>query len=452
MKYSWSNSVFPIAAIFSFRMLGLFMLIPVFTVFANQLEGATPTLMGLALGSYGLTQGILQMPFGILSDRYGRKTLITIGLLLFVAGSLLGALTHSIYGMIIARTLQGAGAIGSVLIALLADLTPDEQRTKAMAVVGMTIGISFSLAMILSPTITHLFGLSGIFYFTAILATGGLILLHVVIPNPKTERFHIDSETKLSLLKPVLFNRELQRLNAGIFLQHVILTSTFFIIPLILQQEIKQGNLTQQWHFYLPLMVASFLLMVPCIYFSERKKQLKIVFIASVLTTCLVQFLLAFNYTGWVSFCILMMFYFVGFNVLEASLPSLISKHANAHSKGTAMGVYSSCQFLGIFVGGSLAGILFQYIGVTSIFFGNALLSCIWVFVALPMKANLYFSTLLLSYPGLSQEPQVLMATLSSLKGVVNVIIAEEEKVIYLKVNTVEYVAGSAEKILESYR
>ncbi len=174
MKYSWNKTVFPIAAIFSFRLLGLFLLIPVFTLYATNLKGATPTLIGLALGSYGLAQGLLQIPFGMLSDKLGRKPMIAIGLLLFAGGSLLGAVTHSIAGMITARILQGAGAIGSVLIALLADLTLDEQRTKAMAIVGITIGTSFSLAMIISPALTHYYGLSGVFYLTAALAVLGL--------------------------------------------------------------------------------------------------------------------------------------------------------------------------------------------------------------------------------------------------------------------------------------
>ena len=231
MKNSWLNSVIPIAALFSFRMLGLFMLIPVFTVYANHLTAATPMLMGIALGSYGLSQGLLQIPFGMLSDRFGRKPIITIGLLLFACGSLLGAFSTSIYSMIIARTLQGTGAIGSVLIALLADLTPDEQRTKAMAVIGVSIGLSFSLAMVLSPAITHYFGLSGIFYLTSFLALLGLVLLHAVIPTPKKEPFHIDSEANPALFKEVLYNRHLQRLNLGIFCQHFILTATFFPSP-----------------------------------------------------------------------------------------------------------------------------------------------------------------------------------------------------------------------------
>ncbi|MDP1602120.1 MAG: MFS transporter [Legionella sp.] len=407
MKYSWTQSVFPIAAIFSFRMLGLFMLIPVFTVFAPQLEGATPALIGIALGSYGLSQGILQIPFGILSDRYGRKKVITAGLVLFIAGSLLGAVTHSIYGMILARTLQGTGAIGSVLIALLADLTTDDERTKSMAVIGMTIGISFSLAMVISPAITHHFGLSGIFYFTTLLAIGGLFLLHWVIPTPKRESFHVDSEAKSSLIKTVIFDKQLQRLNAGIFFQHLILTSTFFAIPLLLQQQLKQGHLTQQWHFYLPMMVVAFLIMIPFIFFAEKKKQMKPVFILAILITGTTQLLLSVTCNHWWSLCVLMLGYFAAFNILEASLPSLISKTAKPAMKGTAMGVYSSSQFLGIFVGGLMAGILFQHAGIGSIFISNALVSLLWVIIALPMKSNLYHTRADINYDivNLSEKP-----------------------------------------------
>ncbi|MGQ3891832.1 MFS transporter [Legionella sp. CNM-4043-24] len=388
MKYPWSKSVFPIAAIFSFRMLGLFMLIPVFTAFARHLDGATPTLMGIALGSYGLSQGILQMPFGLLSDRYGRKAMITLGLLLFAAGSLLGAVTHSIYGMIFARILQGTGAVGSVLIALLADLTTEAERTKAMAVIGVTIGVSFSLAMVLSPAITHQFGLPGIFFFTAALALCGLLLLHVIIPTPSVSLRYADSETKTELLKSVFFNPHLQRLNIGIFLQHAILTSTFFVVPLLLLQQQEQGRLMQQWHFYLPLMIVAFLLMVPAIILAEKKQKVKPVFLTAVLTTCLAQGLLAFFYPSWYALCALLLLYFVAFNILEANLPSLISKQANPGNKGTAMGVYSSFQFLGIFTGGLLAGLLFQYAAITGLFLVNALLGALWFMIARRMKVT----------------------------------------------------------------
>ncbi|OCH97289.1 MFS transporter [Legionella jamestowniensis] len=449
MKHSWLKAVFPIAAIFSFRMLGLFMLIPVFTVFAGKLEGATPTLIGFALGSYGLSQGLLQMPFGMLSDRFGRKPILTIGLIIFACGSLIGALSHSIYTMIVARVLQGTGAIGSVLIALMADLTPDEYRTRAMAVIGMTIGLSFSLAMVVSPAITHHFGLAGIFYLTTFLALIGLYLLHVVIPTPRKESFHVDSEANPSLLKLVLSNPHLQRLNIGIFFQHYILTSTFFVIPLLLQQQIEQQHLAQQWHFYLPLMFFSFIFMIPFILLAEKKRKMKLVFTSSVFAVSLMQLFLAFMNHQWLILWILMFIYFIAFNILEATLPSLISKQSDPMSKGTAMGVYSSSQFLGIFAGGALAGILYQLGGSMVIFMVNAFLGGLWFTTSFFMKPEIYLSTLILTYPAGVNNIHQLLSQLKSLRGVCDVNISQAEQVIYLRVDKATYQEGSAVKLLE---
>ncbi|MDX1838465.1 MFS transporter [Legionella taurinensis] len=452
MNNSWITSVFPIAAIFSFRMLGLFMLIPVFTVFAGQLEGATPALMGIALGSYGLSQGLLQMPFGLLSDRWGRKPVLTLGLCLFIAGSVLGALTSTIHGMIAARILQGTGAIGSVLIALLADLTPDDQRTKAMAVIGMTIGTSFSLAMILSPAITHHYGLPGIFYLTALLAFTGLVLLHGVIPTPARERFHHDSETSPSLLKTVFFNPQLQRLNAGIFLQHFILTATFYAVPILLKHQVKSDHFTQAWQFYLPLMIIAFIAMVPFIILAEKKRQMKAVFLASVATSGIAQFLLAIGGYYWLSLWIFMLLYFTAFNILEAVLPSLISRQADPHSKGTAMGIYSSSQFLGIFAGGTTAGVLYQYAGNQALFYVNAVLCIVWLFIARTMKPNRYYSTVIINCE--SYAPETLITALPQLQqlpGVKEAIFEPDENVLYLRVDKQDYQSTRVEDFLAAH-
>lgn len=376
MKSIWLSSVVPIAAIFSFRMLGLFMLIPVFTLFAPALRDATPELIGIALGSYGLTQGLLQIPFGMLSDRWGRKPILTLGLLLFAMGSVWGALTDSIYGMIIARMLQGTGAIGSVLIALLADLTPVEQRTKAMAVIGGTIGLSFSIAFLISPILTNHWGLSSIFYVAAGLAFLGLVFLHGIIPTPAA----LTAQPPKLFLKDVLRDRQLMQLDAGIFFQHLILTSTFFTIPLLLKQAVSLQHLTHAWQFYLPLLFGSFICMIPIIIYTEKRKSFNLIFRSSVLFTCLSQALLAFSYLYWWPFCLLLFVYFIAFNVLEANLPALISKKAPSHVKGTAMGIYSSCQFLGIFVGGSLAGLVYPLTGSKGLFIMNAAISLVWLF------------------------------------------------------------------------
>lgn len=448
MNYSWSKTVFPIAALFSFRMLGLFLLIPVFTLYAADFKGATPALIGIALGSYGLSQGFLQIPFGLLSDRWGRKPIITMGLLLFMAGSLLGALSDSIYGIILARILQGTGAIGSVLIALLADLTPDESRTKAMAVIGMTIGLSFSLAMVLSPVFSQHYGLQGIFYLTALLALIGLVLLHLVIPNPLQERFHGDSETNPALFCTVITNKNLWSLNFGIFCQHFILTSTFFILPLILKYHIEQKQLNQSWLFYLTLMFVAFVIMIPFIIYSERKNRAKAVFLGSVLSTVIAQTILIFIHTQWLSLCAMMLLYFVGFNILEALLPSQISKQAAPNSKGTAMGVYSTSQFLGIFAGGISAGFLYQWHQDKSIFIANALLSILWLISSIPLKMK-SSSTLILSYPPEAHDSEQLISSLLNLSGVKEVALAKDEAVIYLKINKELYHIGSAESLIK---
>lgn len=426
-------------------MLGLFLLIPIFTIYAAHLEGATPRLIGLALGGYGLTQGLLQIPFGMLSDRFGRKPILTLGLILFATGSLIGAWSDSIYGLIVARTLQGTGAIGSVLIALLADLTPDEQRTKAMAVIGMTIGTSFSLAMVLSPWLAGSYGLTGIFYLTTGLAVSGILLLYCVIPTPVTLSFHSDSEAKTSLIGAVLKNHHLVLLDLGIFCQHLILTATFFSIPMLLVEQVHAGNLTQQWYFYLPLILASFVLMIPFIILAERKKMMKTIFVVSVGLTAFSQCLLAVYFTSWIGICLLMFFYFTAFNILEASLPSLVSRQAPASNKGTAMGVYSTCQFLGIFAGGASAGFLYQWGGNQSIFMANCLVAVVWLLSSFFMKPNMYLATLIL--PCTELDPS-LHTQLLSVPGVKEVLLSTEKQVVYLKIDKQLYQSGSAEKLL----
>ncbi|MBA4697697.1 MAG: MFS transporter [Legionella sp.] len=365
------------------------MLIPVFTLLAPQLEGATPTLIGIALGSYGLTQGLLQMPFGILSDHWGRKRILSVGLFLFIIGSVVGAFSHSIQGVILARILQGMGATGSVLIALLADLTPETVRTKAMAVIGMAIGLSFGLAMILSPLISTHYGLSGIFYLTGGLGCLGLFLLYVVIPNPvefspSNNQSVRESNKNVSLqnLATIFKHKELSTLNIGIFLQHFILTVTFYAMPLTLKYYLNKGYQAQAWSFYLPIMLCSFILMFPCIVLAEKKKRMHILLVASIFLTGIAQFFLAMFDNHWPVFWLVSLVYFWGFNILEASLPSLISKKAPAYMKGTAMGVYSTSQFMGIFFGGAMAGLLYQFSGTThSLFIMNGLLSLCWLVI-----------------------------------------------------------------------
>lgn len=384
MKLSWSKVVFPIAGLYACRMLGLFLLIPVFTLFATKLDGSTPQLIGIAFGAYGLSQACMQIPFGMLSDRLGRKPMIAFGLLLLVVGSLLGAWTHSIWGMICARALQGFGAIGSVLLALLGDLTPATDRAKSMAVIGITIGVSFSLALILGPLMTQFNGLSSIFYFIAVLASLGLLILYTTIPSPPP------SEPTFHNHKPFaacLRNHALQKLNVGIFIQHACLTAMFYVLPLRLKSFILIGKLDVSWHFYLPIVLASFLLMVPIVVIAEKKQQLDFTLKSSVFLLICSQALLGWYSTAWMGLIFNVMFYFVAFNLLEALLPSQVSKHAPAIQRGTAMGIYSTCQFLGIFVGASLAGWLYPHWGDAGIFCANVMLCSLWFMMIIKSKS-----------------------------------------------------------------
>lgn len=379
MKSRWLPIVLPIAALYSCRILGLFLLIPVFTLFASHLQDATSFRIGLALGMYGLTQAIMQIPFGLCSDYFGRKPLINLGLVMLLLGSLIGAYSESIWGIIIARCLQGAGAIGSALLALTGDLIAINDRAKAMAVIGVSIGISFSLAMVVAPLITLFTGLSGIFYVTAILAILGLIINAALIPTPT----HIIVQNNLSI-KPFmrcLKDPALLQLNFGILLQHASLTALFFVLPLELKKFIYAGNIGASWQAYLPIILSAFFIMAPIIYFAEKTHKLTIVLKISILLITISQLILARFSTSYSWFFVGLFFYFIAFNLLEAILPSQISKKADPAIKGTAMGIYSTFQFFGIFLGATLAGFVYHHADASGVFYLNTSIALLWFII-----------------------------------------------------------------------
>ncbi len=427
------------------------MLIPVFTLYAHQLSGATPLLTGIALGCYGFSQGFLQIPFGLLSDRYGRKPLLLIGLALFAIGSLIGALTHSIAGMILARTLQGSGAIGSVLMALLADTTADRHRTKAMAVIGLTIGVSFSLAIILSPIISASFGLAGIFMLTTILALLGMGLVFLFPSSPAPLQFDAPQKMDVVRFKQVLRNPHLLRINAGIFLQHLVLTTTFFAIPTLLQPMLHLYHLNNSGLFYFPLVILSFIFMIPLLFLAERKQRIKTIFITCVTLISFAQILLALNHHSFEMITASLLIYFTVFNTLEALLPSLASRQAVATYRGSAMGVYSSCQFLGIFVGGSLSGFLFGLWGYQGVFILNIILTLIWIVIATGMKPLSYCYSVIIPLSNTTLSPTQLRQKLSLIPGVKEVRVDTEARIIYLNVEKIAYQTGSAELMINQY-
>ncbi|MDP3560146.1 MAG: MFS transporter [Legionellaceae bacterium] len=376
--YPWSRTVWPIALLFSFRLIGLFALIPVFSVLATHYAGATPAKIGLALGIYGLTQAMFQMPFGWLSDKFGRKPLILIGFVLFALGSFLGAVATSLQMIIFARMLQGGGAVGSVLIALLADLTREEERTRAMAVIGMSIGLSFGLAMVFSPYIAQKTGLSGIFYATTGLSLLGICITAFYLPFPPLKTTTAESPLHWSRFTMVLQESVLRRLDFGIFCQHTLLTSSFFVIPLWLKDFATQGHgFNIEW-FYLLVVFGAFLLMLPWMIWSEKKKKMPRAFHIAIGIIVLFQGILIFSGSTWWMFCMAVFGYFIGFHLIEAALPAFVAKYAHPEAKGTAMGIYSTCQFLGIFAGGSLAGLLYGHYGAAAVFCMNTLIALLW--------------------------------------------------------------------------
>ena len=422
-----------LATIFSCRMLGLFMILPVFALYVDKLPGATPALVGIALGIYGLTQAVLQIPFGMISDRLGRKPVIAAGLLLFIAGSLFAAMATTMHGIIIGRAIQGAGAIGSTTLALLSDLTKVENRTKAMAVIGMTIGLSFVLAMMLGPIINNFMGLSGIFWITAVLGVMGLLILYLQVPTPPISIFHRDTEPVPVLFKSVLTNGKLLSLDFGIFVSHAILTASFIAIPLALT---KAGlGETHQWYLYVPVLILAFIAMLPLIIIGEKKRQMKPILLLSIALIMLTQLLLWLFNQSLVIVTIMLFLFFTGFTLLEASLPSLVSKIAPAGSKGTAMGVYSSAQFFGIFVGGSVGGILYgEY--HNGLFLACGLLALLWLIIAAIGSKPPYLSTFMLETGKISPEQaRSLTERLEASPGVAEALVLIDDGVAYLKID-----------------
>jgi len=373
-----------LAAVFSVRMLGLFMVYPVFADFARHLAGATPYRIGIALGIYGLSQGLLQIPFGVLSDRIGRKAMIVLGLIAFGIGSVIAASAATIGGMILGRLLQGAGAIGSVVLALIADLTAEKSRTKAMALVGMSIGFSFLLAIVTGPAIAGWVGVAGIFWLMALLAVAGIAITLFVVPAPRRLPTQRATETVPALIGASLRNPELLRLNFGIFALHAMLTAGFLVVPALLRGTLAVSD-RDQWLVYLPVLLVSVAVMAPAIIAAERYRRLKGVLIGAVAAMAVSQIMLAVG--GKDVYLLLggLVLFFSGFNIMEASLPSLVTRTAPAGSTGTATGIYSSSQFLGIFAGGIIGGWAHQAGGAAGVFFFAGALAMIWLWVAAAM-------------------------------------------------------------------
>lgn len=429
------TAVASLSVIMALRMLGLFMLLPVFALYTHKIASATPALIGLALGIYGVTQACCQIPFGILSDRLGRKPILAVGLILLGLGSVVAAISHSIYWIIIGRALQGTGAIGSTILATIADLTRDEDRSKAMALVGMTIGFSFAAALILGPAINAWFQLSGIFWSTLLFAGFGIILLYTTVPTPPKILIHPKVKPEKGYFKKVLRDKQLLRLDLGIFSLHCILTAFFIGIPVVLSQMIRLTEY-QQVLFYLNIMLLAFIVVIPLIIIGEKQRKLKSFFIGSIVLLVICPILLFLLPRSLNSIGIILFFFLAAFTLLEAILPSLISKVAPIRYKGTAMGIYSSAQFLGIFIGGSIGGWIFGHFDVSGLFIFCTIVSLMWLILVIAMKQPPYTSTIIVKLnKSLTTDLATLNQHLCSIEGVSEVAVLHHENLIYLKID-----------------
>lgn len=428
------RATFSLASIYALRMLGLFMILPVLSLFTEKMQGATPLLTGLAISIYGLSQALLQIPFGLLSDRFGRKKIIIIGLILFASGSVIAALSTSIYGILLGRALQGSGAIAAAIMALVADLTQEVHRTKAMATIGASIGVSFGIAITLGPVLAAHVGIQGIFWLTAILAFMAVFVVLFIVPKPQKSIIHRDAEPIPSQFGQVLKNAELLRLNYGIFILHLILTASFVVLPLLIRNAgLSAGN---HWKIYLPVLVTSMAVIIPFVILAEKKRQMKKVFIGAIFTLIIANAAMSQLHNDLPALIASLWLFFCGFNLLEATLPSLISKTAPGDLKGTAMGAYSSSQFMGAFLGGIMGGSLYGSFGATAVFFCSAAAASSWVIVALFMRPPRYLANLLISLKTVKPaQAKAFSEQLLAIEGIEEARLHFEENTAYLKVD-----------------
>lgn len=439
-----TRSLLALVFLYATRMLGLFMVLPVLALFAPQYAGSTTFWVGVALGVYGLTQGLLQIPFGLLSDRLGRKPILMAGMLLFILGSMIAALADSMFWMIVGRALQGTGAVSSVIMALLSDLTREQNRTKAMAAVGGSIGASFAIAMVLGPVVASIWGLSAIFWITAGL---GLVGIAVVagLPNPQSQ---VSGQAVIPvprMIGDVLGDRELTRLNFGIFVLHFAQMATWVAVPVVLEQVVGFPR-SQHWWLYLATMGGGFALMVPFLWYGETRRKMKPVFVGAVAVLTAAEVVLLMGGSTLAQIFAGLLLFFMAFNLLEASLPSLLSKQSPAGVKGTAMGVYSSCQFFGAFCGGLAGGAVAHYFGLQAVFVLSLLGAAVWLLVASRMAVPRHLSSMTLAMKnGESLDSSQFVGVVAGVRDVINI---PEQKLIYVKVDEQRFDRAHFEAVL----
>jgi MFS family permease len=429
------RAAFSLAGLYALRMFGLFSLLPVLAIAAAGFHGASPSSIGLAMGIYGATQACLQVPFGMLSDRIGRKPVIILGLVLFAIGSLVAASSESISSLIIGRAMQGAGAISSSILALAADLSRAEQRSKMMAIIGISIGGSFVLAIILGPILVAALQLSGLFLVISTLSIAAIAMVIWVVPSTVTRSFHADTDINLRKVKAMLTDPALLRLNFGVLILHMALTGFFLLIPPLLVSELNLAT-ENHWHLYVPTVLLGFILMSPMLRQSEPQKMRRTFLVAiAVMSIAITLTVPAIHYSYTMLF-VIMLLLFASFNYLEATQPALVSRLAPPAGRGTAMGLYSQSQFFGTFLGGALVGSLHQYFGITAAMSFLALLFIPWWWLSkdLQIPENEKTEMFTISKYWLNKRQQ-LTEKLIHINGVIEAILPENEDIAYLRVN-----------------
>ena len=446
--HEWRAST-TLSGVYALRMLGMFLVLPVLAMYAASLPGAedNKTLVGLAMGIYGLTQALLQLPLGIASDKFGRKKTIYAGLVVFAAGSFLAAAADTLPLLVAARAIQGAGAVSAAVTALLADLTRDGVRTRAMAMIGLSIGLTFSVSLVVAPMIADVVGVRGLFLLTGILTVASIGVVAFMTPDPEFSKLHEDTQAQPARIGEVLKNRQLLNLDFGIFALHAAQMALFTALPFAMTQLGLEK--IQHWKVYLPSTVAGLVVMVPLIIIGETRNRLKQVFILGIVCIAAAQIgLLSGMHSVWL-ITVYLIVYFIGFNVLEASLPSMVSKIAPSDLKGTAMGVYNTMQSVGLFAGGAAGGLLFQKYGFVGVFAFCSTLMLLWLVLAVLSPAPKPVKNL--SYPvsGVWQGNQEgLYHALSELEGVEDISFSFDRQTVYIKVLQKGFDQAAAEDII----
>lgn len=458
-KHNLDNRLTPVerrasgalAAVFGLRMLGLFLIMPVIAIYGQHYPDYTPILIGLAIGAYGLTQALFQIPLGILSDRIGRRPVIITGLLIFAVGSLVAAWADTLVGVIIGRALQGMGAIAAAILALAADITRDSQRSKVMATIGLCIGLSFALALVLGPLLGAQIGLAGLFYFTAVSALLGIVILQWAVPKVAQKAARGDLIPLRQELSQLFTNPQLARLNIGVLVLHCVLTAFFVVVPL----QLIQGGLVAERHawLYLPTLFASFALMVPMLIKAERQRRHPQFFRIGILLLMIAVTVIVFVPAHWMYLAVAVILFFTGFNLLEASLPSSLTRFAPAGNKGGASGIYSTFQFLGAFLGGALGGVIMQYYGLLGVGVFCLILLLFWFVVSFGMLPPPQQQSVSYPVPKLTAaEVDGVAEQLSHVVGVEEVRVVAVDQTVYLKVHKTDYNEEQVKAYLSPYQ